>query len=298
MLIQQGLTLYHTSPDDGITYYEADVRNAYNLVRAGKHEQMVHDLSGLIGRDAANLMSTLHYYGHAGGKEILDDQDAESIEKGIEEEEKLERKEALPNGNTDMVDGISDQEECGTKPMVNGEHKSNGRPYFAPRREDAAVSLFTDEFAVRVRDEDLMPQADFHALVARTVTQETFGGEVKGTKATKEFNLTMAVRKVDWMDNNRATRGLLRESQANGVTKRGRDGSEEVQAQAGQSSKRRKTNGGETVSVILQNAENSTDANDKEETPPVSHRFAGLALLLRTILNAALSVMERISHQL
>ena len=241
---------------------------------------MVHDLSGLIGRDAANLMSTLHYYGHAGGKEILDDQDAESIEKGIEEEEKLERKEALPNGDTDMVDGISDQEECGTKPTTNGEHKSNGRPYFAPRREDAAVSLFSDEFAVRVRDEDMMPQADFHALVAKTVTQEKFGGEVKGARMTKEFNVTMAVRKVDWMDDNRATKGLLRESLGNGITKRGRDGSEEVQAQAGQSSKRRKINGGETVSVISQNAENGDATIDKEEAPPVSHRFAGISFAI------------------
>ena len=276
MLIQQGLALYHTSPDDGITYYEANVRHAYNLVRAGKHEQMVHDLSGLIGRDAANLMSTLHYYGHAGGKEILDDQDAEGIEKGLEEEEKLARTEAVPNGDTDMVDGTSDQEECGTKPTTNGEHKV--RPYSAPRREDAAVSLFANELAVKVRDEDLMPPTDFHALVAKTVTQEKFEGEVKGTRATKEFNLVMAVRKVDWMDDNRATKGLLRDSQSNGVTKRGRDGSDEVQAQAGQSSKRRKTNGGETVSVVSQNVDNGDVATDKEEAPPVSHRFAGISL--------------------
>lgn len=239
---------------------------------------MVHDLSGLIGRDAANLMSTLHYYGHAGGKEILDDRDAEGIEKGIEEEEKLERKEAVPNGDTDMVDGISDQEECGTKPTTNGDHKS--RPYSTPKREDAAMSLFADQLAVRVRDEDLMPPADFHALVAKTVTQEQFEGEVKGTRATKEFNLVMAVRKVDWMDDNRATKTHLRDTHSNGVTKRGRDGSEEVQAQAGQASKRRKTNGGETVSVVPPNAGNGDAEIDKEEAPPVSHRFVGISLAI------------------
>src|SRR4051812_37721297 len=61
VLIQQHLALHYTSEDDGITYYEADWRNAYNLVRAGKIITMVEDR---FGESAGGIVSNLLLLGH------------------------------------------------------------------------------------------------------------------------------------------------------------------------------------------------------------------------------------------
>lgn len=61
VLIQQHLIFHFTSLDDGVTYYEADWKNAYAIVRSGKIIQLVDDR---LGEYAAKIMSAILYLGH------------------------------------------------------------------------------------------------------------------------------------------------------------------------------------------------------------------------------------------
>ncbi|OAX80479.1 DNA-directed RNA polymerase III subunit rpc3 [Emergomyces africanus] len=61
VLIQQHLIYHYTSLDDGITYYEASWRTAYNLVRSGRILQLVEEK---LGDYAAKVLSTILYLGH------------------------------------------------------------------------------------------------------------------------------------------------------------------------------------------------------------------------------------------
>jgi DNA-directed RNA polymerase III subunit RPC3 len=62
VLIQQHLVFHYTSLDDGVTYYEADWRAAYRLVRSGKIVELVRQR---LGGYAAMVMSTVLLLGHA-----------------------------------------------------------------------------------------------------------------------------------------------------------------------------------------------------------------------------------------
>ncbi|KKZ63191.1 DNA-directed RNA polymerase III subunit rpc3 [[Emmonsia] crescens] len=61
VLIQQHLIYHYTSLDDGITYYEASWRTAYNLVRSGRILQLVEEK---FGDYAAKVLSTILDLGH------------------------------------------------------------------------------------------------------------------------------------------------------------------------------------------------------------------------------------------
>ncbi|KAK2800763.1 RNA polymerase III subunit C82 [Onygenales sp. PD_10] len=61
VLIQQHLIYHHTSLDDGITYYEASWRTAYNLIRSGRILQLVEEK---LGDYPAKVLSTILYLGH------------------------------------------------------------------------------------------------------------------------------------------------------------------------------------------------------------------------------------------
>ena len=61
-MIQQHLVFHYTSYDDGITYYEANQKAAYYLIRTGKILEFIEDR---LGKYAARVMSTIIYLGHA-----------------------------------------------------------------------------------------------------------------------------------------------------------------------------------------------------------------------------------------
>ena len=61
-MIQQHLVFHYTSYDDGVTYYEANLKAAYYLIRTGKILEFIEDR---LGKYAATVMSTIIYLGHA-----------------------------------------------------------------------------------------------------------------------------------------------------------------------------------------------------------------------------------------
>jgi DNA-directed RNA polymerase III subunit RPC3 len=62
VLIQHHLIFHCRSLDDGYTYYEADWRAAYRLVRSGKIVQLVEER---LGAYAATVLATILFLGHA-----------------------------------------------------------------------------------------------------------------------------------------------------------------------------------------------------------------------------------------
>ena len=61
-MIQHHLVFHFTSLEDGITYYEANVKAAYYLVRSGKIMDCIEET---LGEYAATVMSTVIFLGHA-----------------------------------------------------------------------------------------------------------------------------------------------------------------------------------------------------------------------------------------
>ncbi|KAI0376590.1 RNA polymerase III subunit RPC82-domain-containing protein [Hypomontagnella monticulosa] len=62
VLIQLNLIFHHTDPDSGVTYYDANTKTAYNLVRTGKILDMVLEK---YGHDAQILVHEVLIQGHA-----------------------------------------------------------------------------------------------------------------------------------------------------------------------------------------------------------------------------------------
>lgn len=272
VLLQQGLAFYHTN-DDGMTFYEANIRYAYDIVRAGKQQQIMTDY---YSAQAGNVTSTLLYHGYAGEGDLLDARAAADIDKRITQEQKLARRTSISNGGL-SPNGESTNGENGVKvedmDAVMGDGMSDdadsacktGGPGM---REQSCLKLFTERMVVRQRDEDMMPTSNFNALVAKTVMDQEYGGEVKGAKVTKQYDAAVKKRSIEWRDDNQATRQQLHAPRSTGnPLKRGRD--DEEQAEAGQSIKRRKGNVGETVSAIKADS-HAKDGSGKDDSPPVS----------------------------
>ena len=69
MLVQQHLIYHSASLDDGITYYEANWRSAYALVRSGKITQLVEER---LGKYAAQTISVILNLGHVKVSDLED----------------------------------------------------------------------------------------------------------------------------------------------------------------------------------------------------------------------------------
>lgn len=69
VLIQQHLIYHSASLDDGITYYDANWKSAYALVRSGKITQLVEER---LGRYAAEVMSVILNLGHVKVSDLED----------------------------------------------------------------------------------------------------------------------------------------------------------------------------------------------------------------------------------
>jgi len=253
VLLQQGLVHYHTN-DDGVTFYEANPRYAYDLVRAGKQQQIMTDY---FTAQAGDLTSTLLYHGSAGAAEMLDAKAADNIENGIAQEGRRAQNDSTSSGPSSPKDDTTSEEKVEETDAIMGDNSSDDADSACKTtgpdvREQSCLQLFAQRMVVRQRDEDMMSESNFFALVSKTVKDQDFGGEVKGAKMTKEFDAAVKKRSLEWRDDNLATRNQLHapRSTANPM-KRGRlDDENEKQAEPGQASKRRKGNVGEVLSPI------------------------------------------------
>ncbi|KAF2097364.1 hypothetical protein NA57DRAFT_57955 [Rhizodiscina lignyota] len=68
-LIQQSLAFHYTDPKDDITYYEADWKSAYAVLRSAKALKLIEQRFGIKAR---GLVTTIHNLGHAPVKELAE----------------------------------------------------------------------------------------------------------------------------------------------------------------------------------------------------------------------------------
>ena len=105
ILVQHGLVLWHTSPNDGVTNYEASPKAAYHLLRLGKYEDLVGER---FGKSASDLLLDLFLAGY------VSLEDLEQTRRSNKEHTNgtgLARKFASPNGPNEEHSASADLED-------------------------------------------------------------------------------------------------------------------------------------------------------------------------------------------
>lgn len=156
ILIQRNLVLYHNPDDDNSTYYEADARNAYDLVRAGK---TVQTLSGALQISVSEVTEKFVFDGSVTASQIM----------------------ALQNTPKPTTNGVHHSQK-----RVNGNHQGG----FGPARECEAGKvrdlIFSGLWAVKARQLDYVPEHDLEVQV-ETQTLEGWPGQAVKPKDRDGF---------------------------------------------------------------------------------------------------------------
>ncbi|KAF2840393.1 hypothetical protein M501DRAFT_991397 [Patellaria atrata CBS 101060] len=175
VLIQQHLVLHSTQ--DSVTHYEANVQQAYALVRSGKIIKLVEDR---FGEAAGGIVSNLLLLGHARVKDL-----AEAY--GVSKKHGLNG--AQVNGNASLNTEEKEKERTGSQHFktLGQLHKELGR-------------LLNEGFLKEVWPVQFKPEADVQTEAELIVTRDQYKGGVKGTKQTVQFNEDVRALKRKWRD--------------------------------------------------------------------------------------------------
>lgn len=182
VLVQQRLVFYFT-PDEGPTVYDANLRNAYDLIRFGKAAQLVTERHG---NQAAELVSFLQDHGFAEASELL--------------------KVTLP-GAADAaqpVNGHTSDNDSSPEP-----DSENNRTSPLDKRLEMCRQLFASKYVVQLTKDDFLSASDFTDVVETQVKTEQYGGEVKGTRQMAEFKKSVLKKKRERLNANIGTVQLL-----------------------------------------------------------------------------------------
>ncbi|KAH0537160.1 hypothetical protein FGG08_006030 [Glutinoglossum americanum] len=167
VLIQQHLALHYTSPDDGVTYYEADWKSNYSLVRAGKVMRLVEER---FGEAAGAVITNLLLQGHVRVGDLAD------------------------------AYGLTAAETRGNAKGGGASHGVNGRVKCGDAGIGAENQILTlgqlhcilhqmlhSGYITQVTEEQFWPLVDHRNHVERAVKREKFPGGVKGPKQKQEL---------------------------------------------------------------------------------------------------------------
>ncbi len=177
VLIQQHLTLHST--EEGVTYYQANWPQAYDLVRSGK---IIKHVENRFGENAAGIISNLLLYGHAEVGELAAAYD-------------------FSGNNRKSVHSLSG--EVGSEGQVNGNHASA-----KPQQEIRSLSqlhnllspLLAANYITTVNSKHFLPQADIHNRAEDMVKRTSYEDGVKGKKLQAEFKNKVKNLKRKWRD--------------------------------------------------------------------------------------------------
>lgn len=112
-MVQMHLVYHFTSPEDGITYYEANLESAYYLIRTGKFLEVVEER---LGSYAAQVMSAIAYRGHVQISDL----------EGLPEIQVKDHKNSLINGTTHDVDEPENHQYDEDENAINGVEDDDG----------------------------------------------------------------------------------------------------------------------------------------------------------------------------
>ncbi|KAI9823329.1 MAG: RNA polymerase III subunit C82 [Thelocarpon impressellum] len=205
VLIQQHLVLYHTAPDEDVTFYEADWEAAYSLVRSGKVIMLVGDR---FGETAAEVTSNLLLLGHATMGDLAD-----------------AYSKALGGGNSGARnDGLAilkpDNDHCLDATQPSG--------MTLPQLDAAMSDLLQVGYVKQVREEHFRPATDNYNEAEKMFKATVSLANGTGTKAKAELGLKVRRQLERWRSGPEANEpgghkpGMKRGSTAYGPGKSGK----------------------------------------------------------------------------
>lgn len=176
-MIQQHLVFHYTSYDDGVTYYEANQKAAYYLIRTGKILEFIEDR---LGKYAATVMSTIIYLGHAQVSllETLPELQPEYLQtNGINQEGEED------GGHEGQVNGVKQEDEENVEYEeqpngVNGEHATEQAGVLHPTLK----TLAAHGYIIRVREAQFQSYTDTVLDAERVVKSRPDLKSMKGKK--------------------------------------------------------------------------------------------------------------------
>ncbi|KIV92871.1 hypothetical protein PV10_04135 [Exophiala mesophila] len=192
-LIQLRL-VYHHTPSQGITSYQANTTNAYNLIRTGQLIQLAEQSEG---HDAARILQQLALLGYSTAREL----EARILELPPHEEQSDGSTNPKPNGHSDRM-------SLDNPTTLQKDFKSNLR------------RLIDNKYICRVRDSHFSSTYD-----ARTeVERELFGGggnsSTKSKKAQAEADEMVSIRLAQRLDASVSSYDVLNELSSTNLDRR------------------------------------------------------------------------------
>ncbi|KAI9724696.1 MAG: RNA polymerase III subunit C82 [Chrysothrix sp. TS-e1954] len=171
ILVQHELVHYYSPSYDELMYYEANIANAYELVRCGKHARLIEDR---FGSHAAQVVADCQFLGHARQNELV----SSPVDHHVE---------------ADAVGGA----------LVNGDIPGSGTnsgstlEVTSKPLPQALQSLIDAGYIDQLRNIHFLSSDDFDEAVGELVKSEndTYKGLITGPKKIASFNLAVLLRK-------------------------------------------------------------------------------------------------------
>lgn len=183
VLIQQNLAFHYNDPKDDTTYYEADWRNAYALVRSGKAIELVEQK---FGDKAGGLVLNLQLFGHT---RVQDFADAYGL--SLQKKNHVVSDELHINGDG-LPNGTGGNEHRVGKPQSKIESIEQ---FHAILHE-----LSQAEYLIPVNEHSFQPPADFQAEAEFTISVSKGAGGPKGKAAKADYARDVTALKRKWRD--------------------------------------------------------------------------------------------------
>lgn len=190
VLVQHHLVLYLLpgEEDDTLTIYEANIRNAYNLLRFGKSGHILHNSLGEhTGHIAENLLlegcvlrSNIRAHEHVEPRNDFQEALSNGTAHGT----------SLTNGNTQDSQHIYKNHIDSTEAQTSNENSPHDM-------------LFSCGYALQCRRLDYIPDHDFDDMIERDVLDKKYGGQLKGTVAKEGYADDVRNTKRRLLDGNR-----------------------------------------------------------------------------------------------
>lgn len=237
VLVQHHLVLYLIpSEDDPVTIYEANIRNAYNLLRFGKNGHILHNSLG-------------EHTGHIAENLLLEGTVLRSHVRDLEYiESRGDSTKALPNGA-----GTCNAVTNGNNHITPHTFESSTNGTAGPRlgEDNAHDTLFSCGYILQCRRLDYMPEHDFDDMIQQHVLSNKYNGLLKGTEAKEDYAEDVRNMKRRILDGNRLENEIVsNDGSRKKKRKRGAEDSENgLQStnqgkESAKSHKQRKLNGG------------------------------------------------------
>ncbi|KAH0565621.1 hypothetical protein GP486_000979 [Trichoglossum hirsutum] len=167
VLIQQHLALHYTSPDDGITYYEADWMSSYSLARSGKVMRLAEER---FGEAAGTVIANLLTQGHVRVGDLVDAYGLSA---------------AKAKGN--VKGGGINREVNGQAKFGDVGIKAEHQGLTLSRLHSIIHRMLHSGYITQVTEEQFWPITDYQNDIERTAKREHFSGGVKGPKQKQEL---------------------------------------------------------------------------------------------------------------